>query len=190
MYGEKEFVLCVGAVHQRKNQFLLAQICNHLKLPVVLLGPVLPGEAEYGRRVGEAMQENQQFGGRWLQHLQNQDELLQSAYAACRVFALLSHTETQPISVLQAMAARKPVLLLRAPYTDDKLFRNIPKALSQDSQVIEDLLKTAWRSRQATELSTDFGWQGIARRLQSVYKRTLAKVQAQYDAETERHDSK
>ncbi|HUD84263.1 MAG TPA: glycosyltransferase family 4 protein, partial [Candidatus Saccharimonadales bacterium] len=129
-YGDTGFVLSVGAVQQRKNQLLLAQACNRLKLPLVLLGPVLPGQTEYAQRLGEAMRENESLGGRWLQHLRNEDALLLSAHAACRVFVLLSSQETQPLSVMQAMAARKPILLLKAPYAQDKMFRELPQAPS------------------------------------------------------------
>ena len=172
-YGEGEFVLCVGAVQQRKNQLLLAQACNRLKLPLVLIGPVLPGQTEYAKRVGDAIQQNAAFGGRWLQHLRNEDELLQSAYAACRVFALLSAEETQPLSVMEAMAARKPVLLLKAPYAEDKLFRELPQAPSWDLQIAADSLKQVWEQRRALELSSDNTWVSVARKLQSIYDRAL-----------------
>jgi glycosyltransferase involved in cell wall biosynthesis len=176
-YGNKDFVLCVGAVQQRKAQLLLAQVCNRVKLPLVLLGPVLPGEAEYGQRVGDAMRENEALGGRWLQHLRNEDALLLSAHAACRVFALLSNDETQPLSVMQAMAARKPVLLRDAPYADDKLFRQLPRVPSTDVSVVADALYEIWQNGKATELSPDYSWQNVARRLQVIYGRMLKSNQ-------------
>ncbi|HUD46893.1 MAG TPA: glycosyltransferase family 4 protein [Candidatus Baltobacteraceae bacterium] len=172
-YGDRRFVLCVGAVQQRKNQLLLAQACNRLKLPLVLLGPVLPGQSDYARQVGEAMRENEPVGGRWLQHLRNEDPLLQSAHAACRMFALVSSEETQPLSVMQAMAARKPVLLLKAAYAEDKLFRELPQARSSDLETVADALKQVWESGQATELSPDYTWGSVARQLQTIYNHAL-----------------
>jgi glycosyltransferase involved in cell wall biosynthesis len=176
-HGNNGFVLCVGAVQQRKGQLLLAQVCNRLKLPLVLLGPVLPGEAEYAQRVGDAMRENEALGGRWLQHLRNEDALLLSAYAACRVFALLSNGETQPLSIMQAMAARKPVLLRDAPYADDELFRRLPRVASTDVSVVAAALKEIWQNGKATELSPDYSWQSVARRLQVIYGRILKSNQ-------------
>jgi glycosyltransferase involved in cell wall biosynthesis len=176
-YGEKSFVLSVGAVQRRKNQLLLARVCNDLKLPLVLLGPVLAGQSEYARPVGEAMRQNESLGGRWLQHLQNEDKLLQSAYAACRVFALLSHNETQPISVMQAMAARKPVLLLKASYAEDNLFRELPQVSSCDMQTVAEALKQVWESGRTTELSLDYAWHSVARQLQTVYNRVVHSKQ-------------
>ncbi|MGA2174042.1 MAG: glycosyltransferase [Verrucomicrobiota bacterium] len=172
-YGTSDFVLCVGAVQQRKNQLLLAQVCNRLKLALLLLGPVLPGERGYAQRVGEAMRENEPLGGRWLEHLRNEDALLLSAYAACRVFALISSAETQPLSVMQAMAARKPILLLKAPYAEDKLFRRLPQASSCELEAVADALKQVWDGGAATELSPDYTWHGVARRLQTIYGAVL-----------------
>lgn len=172
-YGKGDFVLCVGAIQPRKNQLLLAQVCNHLKFPLVLLGPILPGEAEDARRVAEAMRQNEALGGLWLKDLRNEDALLLAAHAACRVFALLSAMETQPLSVMQAMAARKPILLLAAPYTEDKLFRRLSQAPSAALEIVAGALKRVWETGEATELSPDYTWAGAARRLQIIYEHAL-----------------
>jgi glycosyltransferase involved in cell wall biosynthesis len=172
-YGNGPFVLCVGAVQPRKNQLLLVQACNHLRLPLVLLGPILPGQTEYAQRLDDAMRQNEPLGGRWLKNLRNEDALLLSAYAACRVFALISAQETQPLSVMQAMAARKPILLLAAPYATDALFRDLPQASSSSLQSVADALKQVWERERATELSPDYTWGSVARRLQTVYEQVM-----------------
>lgn len=172
-YGNSDFVLCVGAIQERKNQLLLAQVCNRLKLPLVLLGPILPGKTDYAQLVRDAMRENETLGGRWLQDLRNEDALLLSAHAACRVFALLSSVETQPLSVMQAMAARKPVLLLRATYAQEKMFRELPQATSCDLPTVAGTLKQVWESGPATELSPGYSWQSVARQLQTIYDQAL-----------------
>jgi glycosyltransferase involved in cell wall biosynthesis len=169
-FGKQPFILCVGAVQARKNQLLLLDVANHLRLPVVLLGPVLPGEQVYGQQVAIAAKANEIYGGRWLKHLRNEDSLLVSAYAACRLFALLSSIETQPLSVMQAMAVRKPILLLRAAYVQDILFRHLPKAESAAPQVVAAALKNAWSTGEATELSREYSWLEVARRLQVIYR--------------------
>src|SRR5262249_22216452 len=130
---------------------------------------VLPGERAYGEQVAAAVKINQAHGGRWLQHLRNGDPLLVSAYAACRVFALLSSEETQPISLLQAMAAQRPVLLLQAPYAKDALFRDVPVALSAKPSVVVAALQRSWDERQGTKLSREYAWREVAGRLQAIY---------------------
>jgi glycosyltransferase involved in cell wall biosynthesis len=160
-------------VQPRKNQLLLLEAANQLRLPVVLLGPVLPGERPYGERVGAAANINQAHGGRWMQHLRNEDPLLASAYAACRLFVLLSSAETQPLSVMQAMAAQRPVLLLQAPYARDALFGDLPVAASAEPSVVVEALKRSWEGGQGTKLSREYTWLEVARQLQAIYSKVI-----------------
>lgn len=168
-YGDKKFVLSVGAIQRRKNQLLLAAACNRLKLPLVLLGPVLKGQITYAQQVTEAMRQNESIGGRWIQNFTNEDELMVSAYAACRVFVLLSRQETQPLSVMQAMAARKPVLLLEAAYAQDPLFRSLPRAYCADMRVVAESMERIWNKPVPTELPRDYSWNQVASRLHELY---------------------
>lgn len=170
-FGEQPFVLCVGAIQTRKGQLLLAQACNCLQLPLVLLGPVLPGERAYGQRVEQEMRENQRFGGQWLRTLTNNDPLLHSAYAACRIFALLSSDETQPLSVMEAMASHKPVLLLRAPYTKERLFKNLTMITSATLTSAIHGLKEIWDHPQFTDLPKCYTWPSVANQLKTIYRR-------------------
>ncbi|MFN7138421.1 MAG: glycosyltransferase [Limisphaerales bacterium] len=174
-FGAHPFVLCVGAIQPRKGQLLLAEACNRLKLPLTLLGPVLPGHSGYATQVDEAMHKNEEFGGKWLQHLDNTDPMLQSAYAACRVFALLSSSETQPLSVMEAMAARKPILLLQAAYTEDPLFSNLHQLSAPKIELAEEALRSAWNEARPTELSLTFSWLSVGKQLQTIYK-TIAST--------------
>lgn len=173
-FGNQPFVLCVGAIQRRKNQLLLLEACNRLRLPAVLLGRELPGERAYAQQVAAAAKRNETFGGHWLQTLQNDDPLLLSAFAACQLFCLLSISETQPISVLQAMAARRPVLLLRAPYAQDEPFRELKTVASTDLEVLLPALKNTWPSSPAS-LSRDYTWPQVARRLRRVYETASLK---------------
>jgi glycosyltransferase involved in cell wall biosynthesis len=168
--GAEPFVLSVGAIQRRKGQLLLTEVCNQLKLPVVLLGPILPGEAGYADAVGQAMRQNEKLGGRWIESLRNEDTLLASAYAACHLFVLLSVAETQPLSVMQAMAARRPILLLEAPYAADRLFANLPRARSTDPDVVAAALRRTWHEAKPTYLAPDYAWPGIARQLSRIYE--------------------
>jgi glycosyltransferase involved in cell wall biosynthesis len=177
-FGRDPFVLCVGAIQQRKNQLMLVEACNQARLPVVLLGPVLPGEKDYGVRVGAALEKNKAFGGRWLQHLQKDDPLLISAYAACRLFVLLSQAETQPLSVMQAMAARCTVLLLESNYTKDALFRGLPIVKRATIHALASGIRLAWEQPRPTELPRTFTWLEVARRLACLYSDVLRRTSA------------
>jgi glycosyltransferase involved in cell wall biosynthesis len=172
-FGAKPFILCVGAIQRRKNQLLLLETCNKLSLPVVLIGPVLPGEDDYSDAVGKAAELNAKIGGQWLTNLTNEDPLLASAYAACKVFVLLSESETQPLSIMQAMASNKPVLLLKSVYVNQKLFSGIPAVVSKRPEVLRAAIQQAWSSPAIDSLSPEYTWKSVAAKLTDVYKSIL-----------------
>jgi len=175
-YGSEPFVLSVGALQPRKNQLLLAQVCNALKLPMVMVGGVLAGHDDYASLVEREMQINGKFGGRWFQC---DDPMLASAYAACRLFVLFSSSETQPASVLQAMAVKKPVLLADAPYAREHPFDILPKAVLTSRDSITQALQKAWSLGSGTELPSEFTWAAVSKKLNSIYcdalRRKLAR---------------
>ena len=172
-FGAEPFVLCVGVIQKRKNQLLLLQACNRLQLPGVLLGPVLPGERNYAQAVTAATIQNAAFGGRWLQSLNSEDPLLFSAYGACRLFCLLSTSETQSLSVSQAMAARKPILLLRASYTQTMPFNELPTIASTSLEVLCPAMKQALARGIPSSLSRDYSWDLVANSLGAIYEKVL-----------------
>jgi glycosyltransferase involved in cell wall biosynthesis len=176
-FGQDPFILCVGAVQARKNQLLLLQAANELKLPVVLLGPVLPGERAYSKQVADQTRINVKYGGQWLTDLRNEDPLLVSAYAACRLFALLSSAETQPLSVMQAMATQKPVLLLDAAYTRDALFKDLPAAKAPQLETVKAALRDVWENGRPTSLSRQFAWNEVASKLRLIYQSSIGESQ-------------
>lgn len=175
VYGDAPFILSVGAIQPRKNQLLLLQAANRVRLPVVLLGPVLPEWEEYGFKVKKEAEINATYGGKWLQDLRNDNPLLVSAYAACRLFVLLSSSETQPLSVLQAMAAKKPVLLLKAPYTEEEPFNDIPTTTAQNIEVVASTLLKHWNNGIPASLPALYSWREVALKLKSIYEKILHK---------------
>jgi glycosyltransferase involved in cell wall biosynthesis len=167
--GSEPFILCVGAVQPRKNQLLLAQVANELRLPLVLIGPVLPGAEAYAEQVTAEMKRNEEAGGRWIRGLDRGDPLLVAAHHACRLFALLSEEETQPISVLQAMAAARPVLLLRAGYTQQAPFDRLICARDATLGAVKAALHLAWTEPVPTRLAEDCSWPNVAGKLRELY---------------------
>ena len=135
----------------------------------MLLGPVLPGEKSYAETVESAMCENRKLGGRWLTALDNNNPLLPSAYAACRIFALFSSCETQPLAVMQAMACRKPVVVLRAAYMQDPLFSTLPASSSNSLDDVVRALRSNWEDPSQTELPHGYNWNSVAASLIKIY---------------------
>jgi glycosyltransferase involved in cell wall biosynthesis len=172
--GDFPFLLCVGAIQPRKNQLLLVEAANTAQLAVVLIGPVLPGHESYARKIEAAMQINQQWQGAWIPGLSSEDPLLVSAYAACRTVVLLSEHETQPISILQAMATAKPALLADAPFAYEPPFASLPRVSLRDPARISEALRRLWRDGTPSSLEPGHRWPDIARELARVYASILA----------------
>jgi len=172
-FGTEQFILCVGAIQPRKNQLLLLKAANQLQLPVVLIGPELPGWEDYAKKVEDEQKINAAYGGRWIKNLTNENPLLASAYASCRLFVLLSTDETQPLSILQAMAVKKPVLLLKASYTNEPPFNKIPTITAQNIQSVAADLKKHWERGVVVPLPEDYRWRNVALKLKSIYEKAI-----------------
>lgn len=169
-YGSEPFVLCVGAIQARKNQLQLVKTCNDSGLALVLVGGTLQGEEGYGEQVKAAMAENQRIGGRWLRC---DDDLLASAYAACRVFVLLSQAETQPASVLQAMALQKPILLGDVSYARNHPFDRLRRVDLGDAREGARALAKIWAEEPPSALPEEFTERNVCQLLAAIYARTL-----------------
>ena len=172
-FGTEQFILCVGAIQPRKNQLLLLKAANQLQLPVVLIGAELPGWEDYAKKVEDEQKINSAYGGRWIKNLTNENPLLASAYAACRLFVLLSTDETQPLSILQAMAVKKPVLLLKASYTNEPPFNQIPTTTAQNVQSLAMDIKRHWERGVVVPLPEDYRWRNVALKLKSIYEKAI-----------------
>jgi glycosyltransferase involved in cell wall biosynthesis len=151
--GIAPFLLCVGIIQERKNQLLLARVANSVKLPLVLIGGPLVGEKAYAAEVGEEMKQNAKYGGAWIKGLAQTDPLLISAHRACRAFVLLSKAETQPLSVLQAMAAKRPVLLGKSFYTKSAPFSSLPQVNLKSFSEIQASVLQLWEKGEPQPLS-------------------------------------
>jgi glycosyltransferase involved in cell wall biosynthesis len=96
----EEFVLCAARISPRKNQHWLAEVCQELGQPLILLGPV--NESQYFQQVTA-------FSNvRYIGTLQG--ELLASAYSAAKVHALPSWFETPGLSSIEAGACGTVVI--------------------------------------------------------------------------------
>jgi glycosyltransferase involved in cell wall biosynthesis len=139
--GIENFVLCVGNICQRKNQLNLVKACHELGLNVLLIGNILEGEEKYGKAVLEELVKNP--SSKWIRGVKENSNTLKTAYKRCKLFALLSYHENQPISVLEALAMNCKVLLADRPYTYQPYYKNTLKVNPSNIEAIkEGLIKT------------------------------------------------
>ena len=120
--GLRNYVLCTGNVCKRKNQLKLAKAAINGGYPLIIIGDVLQGEERYGEELGSVIKNHENI--RWIRGVAPGSSILVAAYSNCIAFALPSLMEQQPISVLEAAAAGKPLLLGDKAYARQKYFHN------------------------------------------------------------------
>lgn len=146
--GLDEFVLCVGRIEARKNQLFLTAAAKDLGLPVVLIGHS-PGHKSYADAV-------RAFGGdsvRCVGRVEPGSDLLRSAYAACRVFALPSWAEGAPLAALEA-GATGANLVLSNRSGEQEYFGKLARYADPSSiESIKTELIAAWEDANRSERS-------------------------------------
>jgi glycosyltransferase involved in cell wall biosynthesis len=134
-YNFSDFILCTGNISRRKNQYNLAIACVNAKFNLLLIGNILQGEEEYAIKLNHLISNNSNI--LWIKELPKGSDDLVSAYYSAMAFALPSLEETQPISLLEATAAQKPILTLNRAYSKQKFYINAVRADSSDFLSIE-----------------------------------------------------
>ncbi|HVF81539.1 MAG TPA: glycosyltransferase family 4 protein [Flavisolibacter sp.] len=138
------FILSVGNICKRKNQVALCKAVVNTDQQLVVIGKVLPGEESYGKEFKELVGQTNKII--WIQGLQANSYELFSYYFNCQGFALPSFEETQPISLLEAIACQKPILTANKQYGRQKYFQNAvhvePGSIKSLERGIQELISS------------------------------------------------
>jgi glycosyltransferase involved in cell wall biosynthesis len=137
-YGVRNYVLCTGNISRRKNQYNLALACINLNLNLVLIGNILDGEKDYGEKLETLVTKNKKIV--WIRELPSGSEELVAAYYNCKVYALPSKNETQPISALEAVSMGKPLILMDRKYARQSFYKDATLCKSPSVKDIEKSL--------------------------------------------------
>lgn len=97
-YGVKDFVLQVGYIESRKNALTIIRAMKDLPYHLVLVGGWEMRDNDYVEQCKKEAGSNVTFTG----HIDNDDPMLASAYAAAKVFVLPSFNEVMPLVVYEA----------------------------------------------------------------------------------------
>jgi glycosyltransferase involved in cell wall biosynthesis len=173
-YGIENFILNVGHVgHGRKNVLNLIRALGQIDHPSVIIGRIIRGP--YGDAcVREAANHRQilLLGG-----LENQSDLLASAYAACDVFVLPSQFETPGIAALEAGLAGAKIVI--TPYGGPREYFGAMATYVEPSSVesirrgIEEQMGKPKGPGLKEHIRRNYLWPAVAERTAKAYRAVL-----------------
>jgi glycosyltransferase involved in cell wall biosynthesis len=135
-YGIQDFILFTGNIIPRKNPLRLAQALKKAGLKGVFIGKSVSSDTAYSKEFEDYVESCSNL--LWIKGLSASDPLLASAYRASTAFCLPSFAEGQSGSSLEAMAARKPIVLADLPYSYQSCYSTIQRCNPKD---IDDIAR-------------------------------------------------
>lgn len=106
-YGVRDFVLMVGRIEPRKNQLSLIRSMKNSPYKLVVVGAPVSGYEWYHEKCLEEARGDVLF----IDNVDHGSEILKSAYAACKVFALPTWLETPGLAALEAAIAGANIVI-------------------------------------------------------------------------------
>ena len=175
-YGLENFILNVGHIgHARKNVLKLIQALGAINHPAVIIGRFIPGP--YGAAcLREAAKHKHIL---LIDGLDNDSDMLASAYAACDVFVLPSLFETPGIAALEAgLAGAKLVITPNGGTTE--YFGSLATYVRPDSIAsIRDGIRLALAAPKTdalrSHIQSHYLWQHVAGQTAAAYRSVLEK---------------
>ncbi len=174
-YGVENFILNVGHIGpERKNVLNLIRALKQIDHPSVIIGRIT--DSAYAQRcMAEAKDASQIL---IIPGLDNDSEMLASAYAACSVFALPSMFETPGIAALEAGLAGANIVITPHGGTRD-YFETMAEYVDYSSpESIRSGIVTALNSSKTDTLQKhiekEFLWSRVAEKTLSFYQRSFS----------------
>jgi len=171
--GLKDFVLYVGRVEERKNVLSLVNAMNSIGENLVVIGGAKSGSEKYLQKCREAASGNIVF----MHAIPHESELLESAYAACKVFALPSWYETPGLAALEAGLAGANLVVTKEGCTREyfggmALYADPGSAGDIKNKVFAALQKPKGKSL-SRHIEKNFLWKNAAEETEKAYKKIL-----------------
>jgi glycosyltransferase involved in cell wall biosynthesis len=173
-YGVRDFVLNVGHIGSvRKNVLSLIRALKDIDRPAVIIGKVQRNG--YSER---CLQEASQNGNiTIIEGLANDSPMLESAYAACRVFALPSYFETPGIAALEAGLSGANIVITpyggTKDYFADQAIYVQPRSVASIAAGIREGLERPKGSVLRERIEREYLWQRVAEKTAVAYRKAL-----------------
>ncbi len=174
-YGMRGFVLFAGRIEPRKNQHRFLRALRNCGRKIVVLGDAAAGHERYAQQCRRIADTNTHFIG----HVEHDDRLLASAYAACGCLALTSWFETPGLVALEAGMLGTPLVLTNRGATQEYFGHLARYASPNDEAAIRRqclIAANAPRSRSLAQLvQHSYTWRRAAEETLLAYERVVRK---------------
>lgn len=162
-----EYALTVGRIEEFKGQLSVARVCKKLKIPYVIIGDRV--DNYYAAACANE-------GAVIFPSMSHQDLL--KFYAGCKMYILASRAEIMPLSVMEAGAQAKNIILTnhcewKVPNAEYVEWKN-------ELQIEEAIKKTLFKKPNVEFQSMLKGmtWQKVAKQIFNIYNKILQKNEA------------
>lgn len=169
-YNLKNFTLFVGdASAHRKNLLPLLEKITPDDNTLVIIGNL--DESDYSMRCNELIDSNENII--YIQNLDHDDPMLESAYAAAGVFVLPSYYETPGIAAMEAALAGCKIVITEKGGTKE-IFQNEATYLNPDSadsiiEAVRSAQKKSSSDALKDRLLSKFTWEKVAEQTLEAY---------------------
>ncbi len=172
-FGLKDFVLYVGRIEERKNVLSLVKTMNGIDETLVVVGKAKKGSECYFRKCREEAGDNVKF----LDPIPHDSKLLESAYAACKVFCLPSWYETPGLAALEAALAGANIVVTKEGCAEEyfgKFASYVAPSSVSDvrEKVLSELKKTKGREL-SRHVEKNFLWKNAAAETLKAYEKIV-----------------
>jgi tetratricopeptide (TPR) repeat protein len=167
VYGERDFIFCVGRLESRKNQLMLLKALEDSPLTVVLAAGGFSYQPDY-----EAAIRAFKRRGKTIILGMVDPQMLSSAYAACRMHVLPSWYELPGLVSLEAAARGKNIVVTRTGTTADYIGENAFYCVPWDSDSILSAVTAAYYSpvrEGVVKLAQEYSWATSVEKTEEVY---------------------
>jgi glycosyltransferase involved in cell wall biosynthesis len=175
-YGLEGFILNVGHIgHVRKNVLALIKALGAIDHPAVIIGRIIRGA--YGDACLREASKHKHIV--LIDGLENNSEMLASAYAACDVFVLPSMFETPGIAALEAGLAGAKVVITKFGGTEEYFESHAeyvdPRSIDSIRFGILSGLEKRKESALREHIRASYLWQHVAAKIAGAYQSVVSR---------------
>lgn len=172
-YGTKDFILSVGRIEPRKNQFNLIKALKGTEYKLVIIGNVVLGYEKYYEECKLAAGKSVLF----IDSINHESPMLESAYAACRVFVLQGWFETPGLAAIEAGLAGASLAVTNGGSTRE-YFKNYAEYFNPASpKSIKDAVRKAMDKDKTDDLKryliNNFTWEKYGEENIKIYNQLI-----------------